>query len=156
VITHRDCDDNPVPPYDPWDDLAARWPQVQVVIEPMPPGLLGELRYPVIALRAGTTAGQRRCTLTHEIVHLERGVRDCGPWAAREELAVEAAVARRLIAPLALAAAVRDFGGTEDLAPLAASLGVDRQTLLLRLRMISPAERARIRTAGARQLWSVA
>ena len=56
--------------YDPWRDLAVHWPDVEVRIEPMTGSLLGVLRYPVIVLRAGTSAAQRRCTLTHEIVHL--------------------------------------------------------------------------------------
>src|SRR4051812_11136095 len=98
--------------YDPWHDLAVNWPDVEIVIEPMGGRLLGVLRYPIIALRAGTSAAQRRCTLTHEIVHLERGVGDCGPWSGREELQVHREVARRLIPIDELAAAVRELGGS--------------------------------------------
>jgi Zn-dependent peptidase ImmA (M78 family) len=144
------------PRYDPWRDLAERWPEIDVVIEPMEGSLLGELRYPVIALRAGTSAAQRRCTLTHELVHLERGTRDCGPWAAREELHVHREVARRLIGPDELACGVRGLGGTDDLAALAHALDVDEQTLRLRLELVTPAERARIRTVAASDLWRVA
>jgi hypothetical protein len=142
--------------YDPWRDLQRNWPQLRVVLEVMPAGLLGQLRYPVIALRAGTSGAQRRCTLTHELVHLERGVRDCGPWAAREELLVHTEVARRLVPVTTLAAAVRDLGGADDLARLAEALNVDRQTLLLRLRLVTAAERAHICARGRRDLWSVA
>jgi hypothetical protein len=142
--------------YDPWHDLAVNWPEIEVVLEPMDGQLLGVLRYPVIALRAGTSAAQRRCTLTHELVHLERGVRDCGPWAAREELHVHREVARRLLTPGDLAAAVRALGGTEDLAALAHALEVDVQTLRLRLDLVTPAERVRIRTEAASDFWSVA
>ena len=69
-------------PYDPWADLRQNWPDVKVVIEPMTDDLLGEVRDDgrLIALRADTSAAQRRCTLTHELVHLERGILDCGPW----------------------------------------------------------------------------
>lgn len=144
------------PRYDPWRDLAERWPEVEVVIEPMAGSLLGELRYPIIALRAGTSAAQRRCTLTHELVHLERGVRDCGPWAAREELHVHREAALRLIGPDELARSVRDLGGTEDLAALAYALDVDMQTLRLRLELVTPAERARIRTVAVSDFWRVA
>jgi uncharacterized protein DUF955 len=142
--------------YHPWRDLRDNWPQVEVRIEAMTGDLLGELRYPVIALRAGTSAAQRRCTLTHELVHLERGVRDCGRWAAREELSVQAEVARRLVPTPLLVAAIRETGGTADLAALAALLEVDTETLELRLRLVTKTERARIRAAAVRDLWSVA
>jgi hypothetical protein len=143
-------------PYDPWRDLCENWPGIQVVVEVMSGRLLGELRYPVIALRAGTTAAQRRCTLTHEIVHLERGLRDCGPWAAREERQVHAEVARRLIRIEDLACAIRHLGGADDTSALAQALDVDRETLRLRLMLLSGAERAYIASGGVRELWSVA
>ena len=118
--------------------------------------LLGELRYPVIALRAGTSAAQRRCTLTHELVHLERGVRDCGRWAEREEREVHAEVARRLVPLDLFVAAVREAGGSSDPAVLAVLLDVDRETVQRRLDLVTPAERARIRAGSVRDLWSVA
>ena len=86
--------------YDPWLDLR---PQLAAAsgscIEPMYDDLLGELRLDdgVIALRAGTSAAQRRCTLAHEIVHLERGRARLRPWLDREERAVHATATRRLI-----------------------------------------------------------
>ena len=126
--------------YDPWRDLAVNWPEVEVVIEPMGGRLLGALRYPVISLRAGTSAAQRRCTLAHEIVHLERGVADCGPWAGREELLVHREVARRLIPVPQLAAAVRDLGGHAALPELAHLLDVDTETARLRLEILTTAE----------------
>ena len=131
-------------PYDPWADVAGNWPGVEVVTEPMRGNLLGELRYPVIVLRAGTSAAQRRCTLAHELVHLERGVIDCGPWAAREELAVHAEAARRLIRLDDLVAAVRLAGPTPGAAALAAALDVDQQTLALRVERLTPRERAAV------------
>jgi len=130
--------------YDPWHDLAVNWPDVEVVIEPMGGRLLGVLRYPVIALRAGTSAAQRRCTLTHEIVHLERGVGDCGPWSGREELQVHREVARRLIPVADLAAAVRELGGSAVLAELAQALDVDLETARLRLDLLTADELARV------------
>jgi hypothetical protein len=142
--------------YNPWRDLRDNWPEVRVVIEPMSGHLLGELRYPTIALRAGTSAAQRRCTLTHELVHLERGIRDCGPWAAREERYVHSEVARRLISTELLMWAICDAGGTSDLARVAQSLDVDQETLDCRLELITGSERVRIRNAGVRDLWSVA
>lgn len=127
-----------------------------MVIEPMAGRLLGELRYPTIALRAGTSAAQRRCTLTHELVHLERGISDCSAWAAREERYVHSEVARRLVPPDLLGWAICDAGGTADLARVAQSLDVDLETLALRLELVTPDERNRIRSAGVGELWSVA
>jgi hypothetical protein len=142
--------------YDPWRDVRQTWPEITVIELPMAGLLLGWVRYPVIALREGTSAAQRRCTLAHELVHLERGIRDCGPWAAREEQAVHDEVARRLVPVAALAAAIRDAGGSQDRGALAALLDVDQDTLQARLRLVTAAERRRIRTPGVRGLWAVA
>jgi hypothetical protein len=144
----------PGEPFDPWLYLREGWPEIDVVIEPMSGLLLGELRYPVIALRSGTSAAQRRCTLAHELVHLERGVTDCGPWNAREERQVHAEAARRLISIGALAGAIRELGGDHDLAALAHLLDVDRQTATLRMQLLSGAERSRLRAAiGSEPGW---
>jgi hypothetical protein len=142
--------------YDPWLDLALNWPHVDVVIEPMAGRLLGELRYPTIALRAGTSAAQRRCTLAHELVHLERGTGDCGPWSVREENLVHAEATRRLIRSIDLELALRDVGGDSDLAALARLLDVDTQTARLRLRLITPEEFSRLRARMPHELWQVA
>jgi Zn-dependent peptidase ImmA (M78 family) len=106
--------------------------------------LLGVLRYPVIALRAGTSAAQRRCTLAHELVHLERGVGDCGQWNAREELLVHREVARRLIPFADLASAVRLLGDSAALAELARALDVDSETARLRLDLLTRDELDRL------------
>ncbi|MDQ1722895.1 MAG: hypothetical protein QOI26_2629 [Pseudonocardiales bacterium] len=147
-------------PYDPWADLRQNWPHVKVVIEPMTDDLLGEVRDDgqLIALRADTSAAQRRCTLTHELVHLERGILDCGPWHQREESLVHAEVSRRLIPLASLAAAIRALGGADDPAAIAQWLEVDSETLEIRLSRMSSAERRMLRRALARQtpLWSVA
>jgi hypothetical protein len=142
--------------YDPWRDLRENWPEVRVVRAPLRGRLLGELRYPVIVLRSSSSAAQQRCTLAHEIVHLERGVGECGPWAAREEQLVEAEVARRLIPTSDLVAALRALGGTEHRAALAAALDVDGQTLCARLTLCTAAERQAIRAELGGELWSVA
>jgi hypothetical protein len=134
--------------YDPWEDLATNWPEVDAVIEPMAGRLLGVLRYPVIALRAGTSAAQRRCTLAHEIVHLERGVTDCGPWAGREELLVHREVARRLIPLPLLTAAARELGADGDPPRLAQALAVDLDTLRCRLAMLTPEECVQVGSAA--------
>jgi hypothetical protein len=147
-------------PYDPWVDLRQNWPHVKVVIEPMTGDLLGEVRDDgrLIALRADTSAAQRRCTLTHELVHLERGILDCGPWLQREEDLVHAEVSQRLIPLSSLAAAIRELGGVDDPAAIANWLEVDSETLAVRLDRMRSAERRVLRRALARQspLWSVA
>jgi hypothetical protein len=142
--------------YNPWRDLRDNWPHIQVVIEPMHGRLLGELRYPVIALRADTSSAQRRCTLTHELIHLERGVCDWGQWSEREERYVHDEVARRLVPIDELARAIRDVGGTHDLAAVAAALDVDRDTLRVRLGLVTAAERSVIVGGSVCDLWSVA
>jgi hypothetical protein len=132
--------------YDPWADLRRNWPEVRIVVEPMAGQLLGELRYPVIALRSETSAAQRRCTLAHEIVHLERGVDDWGPWAAREERAVHAVAARRLVTLARLDRSLREAGGDGDLAALAHLLDVDQETARVRLRGLTSGERSWLRS----------
>ncbi len=150
----------PALPYDPWADLRQNWPQVRLVIEPMTGDLLGEVRDDgrLIALRAGTSAAQRRCTLTHELVHLERGILDCGPWLQREEGQVHAEVSLRLIPLTSLIAAIRGLGGADDTAAIAQWLEVDSETLAVRLSRIDRAERRALHRSLARQtpLWSVA
>ena len=115
--------------------------------------LLGELRFPVIALRAGTSAAQQRCTLAHELVHLERGGSCGGPWSAREELLVHAEAARRLVPLTALADAIAEIGGDHDVGALARLLEVDTETARLRLRLLDAAERARLRAGLNPETW---
>jgi hypothetical protein len=145
----------PEPNYNPWRDLRDNWPEVTVAVVPMRGRLLGELDYPLILLRAGTTSAQRRCTLTHELVHLERGIYDCGPWQPREERFVHDEVARRLISTDQLVDAIRDAGAAHYLPAVAAALDVDTETLLIRLSLLTRAERTRLTDTGD-DLWSVA
>ncbi|HEX2904711.1 MAG TPA: ImmA/IrrE family metallo-endopeptidase [Jatrophihabitans sp.] len=146
--------------YDPWYDLRLNWPRVGLIIRPMTGDLLGELRqHPdSIAIRADSSAAQRRCTLAHEIVHLERGVRECGRWASREERTVHQIASRRLIRTWELVAALREHGGAADRGALAQTLDVDGETLAVRLDSLTPSEIRAVRRAldGARQLWAVA
>ena len=86
TLRHIPSEPSPHDRYDPWRDLRENWPEVIVRVQRLPGRLLGELCYPVISLNAASGPAQQRTTLSHEIVHLERGVRDCGPWLGREEL----------------------------------------------------------------------
>jgi IrrE N-terminal-like domain len=144
--------------YDPWEHLGAGWPSAVLVIEPLAPDLLGETSTPPlrIALSAQSSAAQRRCTLAHEIVHLERGLDDVGRWADREERQVHAEASRRLISTDELADAIRDLGGTDDLFALAAALDVDTETIRTRLGLMDLRERRLIRDRADPELWSVA
>ena len=144
------------PRYDPWHDLRENWPEVRVVIEAMPDPLLGYVNYPVIALRADTSHAQRRCTLAHELVHLERGISECGPFAEREERQVHQEVARRLVPVDLLSDALRVLGTTADPATLASALEVDQETLLTRIALLTIDEIRRLGAPPADDLWSVA
>lgn len=130
------CDDPTVRAYSPWRDLTDNWPDVEVRIAELPGDLLGEVREGgrLIVLRRGTSSAQRRCTLTHEIVHLERGLPSAlvPHLLAVEERQVHAEAARRLITVPALAEAIRVTGSDER--DIAAELWVDLATLRARVR----------------------
>ncbi|MFE2994220.1 hypothetical protein ACFXG4_04715 [Nocardia sp. NPDC059246] len=92
----------------------------------------------LIDRRLGQAA--RRCTLTHEIIHLERGLAPRGTrFAAREEQTVRELTARRLITLPALTEALM-WVAPDDPYALAEQLWVDMPTLRIRLRHITPAE----------------
>jgi hypothetical protein len=151
-----DTEPAPFERYDPWHHLIRAWPEVEVVLEPMSGTLLGELRYPTIALRADSSAAQQRCTLAHELVHLERGGGGHDPWMAREEIAVHAEAARRLVGLADLERALRELGGDTDLPALARLLDVDLHTAVTRLGLLAPRERHWVRSRLRGELWSVA
>lgn len=83
---------------------------------------------------------ERRCTATHELVHVELGHAGCQDEAT--ELAVRKEAARRLIRLPALADALM---WTRDLAEQADELWVDVPTLQVRLQHLHPAERGYLR-----------
>jgi len=125
--------------YDPWhalDDL----PEVTVLWRHQKPCGLYYHHERMISLRVGLTAAQERCTLTHELVHAERG--DFGvPEAtldARQELLVEREAARRLISLQALAEAVAWSCHPGEIAE---ALHVDLGTLRARLEALTDDER---------------
>lgn len=85
---------------------------------------------------------RRRCTLTHEIVHLERGPVPEEPVArAREELAVSIEASRRLIPLPDLIDALK---WTRDPVELADCLWVDHPTLKIRMNCLDPIETAEL------------
>lgn len=94
----------------------------------------------------------RRCTLTHELIHLERGALPADPAAAaREERIVDELAARRLITLDDLTDALR---WTRDSAELAEGLWVDGATLRTRMATLDPLETAELEHAlGDEWLW---
>lgn len=111
----------------------------------LPDGLDGLVRYAdrMIILRRGMTQAERRSTLAHELIHAERGpVLDVPALVAREETAVEAEAARRLITVTELAEAL---AWTSHPGEAADELWVDQAMLRARLAHLRPAERRYLR-----------
>jgi len=85
--------------FHPWRHLAATHPDLRVnCAATLRPGRMGVWCSPMeIALSRMLGQAERRCTITHETVHVERGPVSADPrLAAREELAVDEIAARRL------------------------------------------------------------
>lgn len=97
-----------------------------------------EFAGPTITLTTGMTQAERRSTLTHELVHYERG--PCHPdHTTREEAAVDREAAKRLIG-------IRELGEalawSTDATEIAEELWVDVATIKARMTYLHPAERA--------------
>lgn len=107
----------------------------------LPDHLMGLQRGARIWLCRTLTQAERRCTLTHELVHRERGLVADPKAAAREELIVDEIAARRLITTPALIDALR---WTRHARELAEHLWVDEPTLHTRMTTLDPLEVAEI------------
>lgn len=119
--------------YDPWGEVPAEW-SVDFVVMPVRGMCRWNRRTILLDIRLSRI--EERCTLTHELVHAERGPFPC--WAtAREEAAVNAEAARRLIPLDALGEAL-----AWSLHPTVAAeeLDVDPPTLEALLRNLAEAE----------------
>jgi hypothetical protein len=130
--------------YDPWIDLAGR---SDIVLEHSNlDGVLGYSEPGRVCLDTGQRRMQARCTLAHELAHLDRGdlevpVEDTpdGPrLARRHERGADRLAARRLVELDALADALR---WARDEFELANELDVDPETLRVRLGGLTPGER---------------
>jgi len=109
---------------------------------PLPGRLLGETVWPArtITIDPRIPPAASRCTLCHELVHVERGPAPADPvLQAREELAVEKESARRLIPIRALGEVLAE---STQLGYAAELLHVDPDLLTVRLNHLHPAERA--------------
>ncbi|MCD4523348.1 ImmA/IrrE family metallo-endopeptidase [Nocardioides sp. cx-173] len=121
----------------PWRAVA-RHPDVTVVYDDPGEGNVGlvDLRTRVITLCPSLLQDERRSTLTHELVHLERGT-PCGPGDP-EEREVERLAARRIITLPDLVEAVR---WSDHLVEQAVELWADEDMVRIRLHHLTAAER---------------
>lgn len=128
-----------MPRYHPWSHLLRRHPEVHVECHtPIPDDHLGSWRPSGIFLHPKCSQAERRCTLAHELVHLDRGEPPCDRRGrGREELRVDDVAARRLITLDALVDAIRWGQGKPD----PGELWVDLPMLLHRVRSLQQWER---------------
>lgn len=121
----------------PWRDLRSR-EHLTVYHEPLPPGLRGATDGATsIWLERRLLQVERRCTLTHELVHVDLG-HDCAQD-EKSEAKVRRITANRLIDWDAL---VDAFRWAHNAAEAADELWVTLDVLEDRLRFLSPIERA--------------
>jgi hypothetical protein len=128
----------------PWRTLRHH-PEITLRWERLP-GLLGTWHHTskTITLHPDQSQAERRCTLTHEHIHYERG--DRGPCDGRTERVVHGLAARRLIP---LDSLVDALLWSSDDHELAEELWVDVPTLRARLDGLTEMEHAFI----AQRLW---
>lgn len=106
----------PAPIYHPWRVLGRHWPHVVVEhTDDLPPGRRADTNgVDEIRMRRRLLQVERRCSLTHELIHLEHG--HTGACAPAVEAAVDVEAARRLIPWDRLLAAVRWARSDSELA----------------------------------------
>lgn len=139
----------PTPTWHPWRTLRDQFPDVEVRFTPLPHGIDGFTDGRTIWLDDRLNQVQRRCTLTHELWHLRRGIL---PADSAEERICDELSARELIR---LQALIDGFRWTRDPATLAKHLWVDSPTLQTRLDTLDPIEVAELEheTNGAWWQW---
>ena len=124
--------------WNPWATLATEHPDVEVIhTTSLPSGVLGATDGATIWLATDQTQAERRCTLTHELVHVELHHDGCQP--PRVEADVEWEAARRLIEIDHLATTM---AWAHSEAEAAEDLWVDTTTLRTRLTRLTARERA--------------
>ncbi|AXN43403.1 hypothetical protein MM1218R_01455 [Mycobacterium marinum] len=127
----------------PWRHLYTQHAEVEVSCRyRLPDRIMGLQMGRRIWLSRTLTQAERRCTLTHELVHRERGPIPAGPGAVeREERIVDEIASRRLIT---MAALVDGLRWTQHPRELAEHLWVDEPTLQTRMATLDPFEVADI------------
>ena len=126
----------------PWRTLRDHHPHIHVTYPNGDNGCLGRWTQDGIQIEASSSQRERRCTLTHELVHVERGPvpRDLH-FAMREEETVDRISAERLIELDRLVDVIAwNRYRIDDEA--AEELWVDLPTLLTRVRNLTDDERA--------------
>lgn len=140
--------------WNPWRHLERHHPHLPVNCHyPLAGHTRGLLTIHGIYLDCRLNQTGRRCTLTHEITHLERGpVPDHPHYSILEEHTVEVLSARRLITTPAL---VDALAWTQHPHELADELWVTVDTLTTRVQHLTREEHAHItRELARRQPWS--
>lgn len=130
----------------PWRALRSLLDIDVIWTERLPSGVLGATDGARIWMTPRQLQAERRCTLTHELVHIELGHIGCQPPAIEAEVCEEAA--RRLITLEDLVHAVI-WGQSPN--EVAGELWVDLDTLMTRLNTLTDRERQVVNTALARR-----
>lgn len=119
----------------PWRALREASEIELIWAENLPDGILGATNGKQIWLSLKQLQVERRCTLTHELVHIERGHDGCQPVAVEKQVCAEAA--RRLITIDQLRAWLPWALSMEELADC---LWVDEDTLKTRMENLTAEE----------------
>ena len=139
-----------MPPASPWLYLSEHWPHVRVFLRALNNDHWGRTVWtaagPVIYLRALLGPIAERCTLWHEIAHLELGPPAVPECPLNEQQAVEWTARRLLPDPRHLGRVL----AANDVATAARTLRVTRRILYDRLRCLDDTERAIFETVIAR------
>ena len=123
-----------------WSTLLAAPPDTDVwPTNSLPPTVLGCTDGSSIWLAVEQTVAEARCTLVHELIHLERGHSTCQPPDVEADVAREAA--QRLLPIDELADALAQTRSEFEAAKM---LWVDVDTLRTRLASLDDVERARL------------
>lgn len=123
--------------YHPWRHLRDHWPHINVHhTDDLPEDRLGETDgHAKVWLRRRQLQVERRCTLTHELIHLERG--DTGECPPAVEVEIDREAARRLIPWGSLLEAAR---WSRDIEEIADELWVTEKILRARAETLTGSE----------------
>lgn len=126
-------------PWSPWHYLHTRFPDVEVYETELAGDMLGcvDIAGRRVWIDRRLTSAEKRCTVAHELGHLERGSL-CAPGAeSAEERAIEEWAARRLVDVRALARALQ---WSADVHEIAEELWVDEHIVRARFRSLTDEE----------------
>lgn len=133
--------------YCPWRDLGNRFPGVHLAVHSLAPARAAWLPVErVLLLDRGLTVTQGRCTLAHEIAHMDLGHHPTGlgHFDRRQEREADGLAGRRLLPLDVLVEAIKSGW---DLPTAADELFVTVELLHDRMDRLHPAERHALRSA---------